>query len=41
MCVERSAMSAEISKMQKDGLIKTEKNAFELLYSPDEAVFDS
>ncbi|MDL2225021.1 Crp/Fnr family transcriptional regulator [Eubacteriales bacterium OttesenSCG-928-M02] len=41
LCVERSAMSAEISKMQKDGLIKTEKNAFELLYSPEEAVFDS
>lgn len=30
LCVERSAMSAEISKLQKEGLIKTNKNYFEI-----------
>ncbi|MDL2289702.1 Crp/Fnr family transcriptional regulator [Clostridia bacterium OttesenSCG-928-F22] len=40
LCVERSAMSAELSKMQKDGLIKTEKNEFELLYIPEESGFE-
>lgn len=30
LCVERSAMSAEISKLQKDGFIKTNKNYFEI-----------
>ena len=36
ICVERSAMSAELSKMQKDGLIRTKKHEFELLYIPEE-----
>lgn len=31
LCVERSAMSAELSRMQADGLLKYEKNRFELL----------
>ena len=31
LSVERSAMSAELSKMQKDGLIKYHKNNFKLL----------
>ena len=31
LSVERSAMSAELSRMQKDGLIKYHKNEFELL----------
>ncbi|MEG0320724.1 MAG: Crp/Fnr family transcriptional regulator [Oscillospiraceae bacterium] len=31
LCVERSAMSAELSKMQRDGLIRFRKNQFELL----------
>ncbi|MGI5900755.1 MAG: Crp/Fnr family transcriptional regulator [Christensenellales bacterium] len=35
LCVERSAMSAEISKLQRDGMIKTSKNKFELLYGRD------
>lgn len=30
LCVERSAMSAEISKLQQDGFIKTKKNYFEI-----------
>ena len=30
LCVERSAMSAEISKLQKECLLKTNKNHFEL-----------
>ena len=30
LCVERSAMSAEITKLQKEGLIKTKKNYFEI-----------
>lgn len=30
LCVERSAMSVEISKLQKEGLIKTNKNYFEI-----------
>lgn len=37
LCVERSAMSAELSKMQKEGLLKTQKNHFELLYAPEES----
>ncbi len=32
LCVDRSAMSNELSKMQKDGLIKYHKNEFQLLY---------
>ncbi|MEG1560567.1 MAG: Crp/Fnr family transcriptional regulator [Clostridia bacterium] len=31
LCVERSAMSAELSRMQADGLIRFQKNEFELL----------
>ncbi len=30
LCVERSAMSVEISKLQKEGLIKANKNSFEI-----------
>lgn len=30
LCVERSAMSTEITKLQKEGLIKTRKNYFEI-----------
>lgn len=31
LCVDRSAMSRELSRMQDDGLIKYDKNKFELL----------
>ena len=31
LCVERAAMSAELSKLQKEGLIKTKKNHFEIV----------
>lgn len=31
LCVERSAMSAELSRMQKDGLIRYHRNTVELL----------
>jgi len=30
--IDRSAMSFELSKMQKDGLIKVEKNKFTLIH---------
>ena len=30
LCVERSAMSLEISKLQKEGILKTNKNHFQL-----------
>ena len=30
LCVERSALSAELGKMQRDGLIEFRKNAFSL-----------
>lgn len=30
--VERSAMSAEISKMRKEGILESRKNHFHLLY---------
>ena len=33
LCVERSAMSRELSKMQQDKLIRYTKNNFELLES--------
>lgn len=33
LCVERSAMSAELSKLQRDGLISFEKNRFHLYLS--------
>jgi len=32
LCVDRSAMSAELSKLQKEGVIKYHKNTFELLH---------
>ncbi len=32
LCVNRSALSAELSKMQKEGLIRYHKNTFELFY---------
>ena len=31
LCVDRSAMSNELSKMQKEGIIKYDKNQFEIL----------
>lgn len=31
LCVERAAMSVELSKLQKEGLLKTKRNHFELL----------
>lgn len=31
LCVERSAMSAELSKMQREGLVRTNRSEFELL----------
>ena len=31
LCVDRSAMSAELSKMSRDGLIRYEKSRFRLL----------
>lgn len=31
LCVERAAMSVELSKLQKDGILLTNKNHFELL----------
>lgn len=30
LCVERAAMSVELSKLQKEGMLKTKKNHFEL-----------
>ncbi len=35
LCVERAAMSAELSKLQKEGLLKTRKNHFTLLIETD------
>ena len=32
ICVDRSAMSAELSKMQKEGLIEFNRNEFEILF---------
>lgn len=34
LCVDRSAMSAELSKMQAEGIIKFEKNTFEISEPP-------
>lgn len=31
LCVERAAMSAELSKLRKEGLLKTNRNHFELM----------
>ena len=33
LCVERAAMSAELSKLQKEGLLVTKRNHFQLLTS--------
>ncbi|MDL2238459.1 Crp/Fnr family transcriptional regulator [Christensenellaceae bacterium OttesenSCG-928-K19] len=41
LCVERSAMSAELSKMQKNGIIETNKNEFKLLYIPGDPNYDN
>ena len=37
LCIERSAMSAELSRLQKDGLLATERSHFRLIapFSPD------
>ncbi|MEG0692410.1 MAG: Crp/Fnr family transcriptional regulator [Oscillospiraceae bacterium] len=35
LCIDRSALSRELSKMQKEGLLKFRKNSFELLLSTD------
>ena len=34
LCVERSAMSAEIGKLQREGVLETKKNHFRLLKDP-------
>lgn len=36
LCVERAAMSVELSKLQKEGFLKTTRNHFELLIRPHE-----
>ncbi len=36
--VERSALSAELGKMKKEGLISFRKNEFRLMQQPDDAV---
>ena len=35
LCVERAAMSAELSKLQKEGHLKTSRNHFELFTQPE------
>ncbi len=35
LCIDRAAMSTEISKLQKEGFIKTNRNHFELTVSGD------
>jgi CRP-like cAMP-binding protein len=35
LCIDRAAMSSEISKLQKEGLIKTNRNHFELTVCND------
>ena len=35
LCIDRAAMSAEISKLQKEGLIKTNRNHFQLTVCND------
>ena len=35
LCIDRAAMSTEISKLQKEGFIKTNRNHFELTVSDD------
>lgn len=39
LCVERAAMSAEIGKLKKAGILDTERNHFVLLKVPDEGDF--
>ena len=34
LCIERSAMSAELSRLQKEGLIETERSHFRLIAPP-------
>lgn len=34
LCVERAAMSVELSKLQKEGFLKTNRNHFELMSKP-------
>ena len=38
LCVERAAMSVELSKLQKEGMLKTKKNHFELNPNIEKAV---
>ena len=38
LCVERAAMSVELSKLKKEGILKTTKNHFELNLSIEKAV---
>lgn len=35
LCVERAAMSVELSKLQKEGLLKTNRSHFELAAAPE------
>ena len=35
LCIDRAAMSTEISKLQKEGFIKTNRKHFELMVSND------
>lgn len=36
LCVERAAMSVELSKLQKDGIIETNRNHFVMQVNPDD-----
>lgn len=38
LCVERAAMSVELSKLQKEGLLKTNRNYFELFTNEGECI---
>ena len=40
LCVERAAMSAELSRLQKQGLLTTNKNHFILQSVPDDVNAD-
>ena len=40
LCIDRAAMSTEISKLQKEGFIKTHRNHFEVLCNNDTNVSD-
>ena len=39
LCIDRAAMSTEISKLQKEGFIKTNRNHFELTVYNDADVY--